>query len=498
MIVHAFAQALHGFTDPGLWMWLIAGTVSGLIVGIIPGIGSLVSLAVFLSFVFKMPAEHALPFMVSTAAASITGGSITAILLNIPGQETNAATLIDGYPMNQKGEGGRALGAALASSAMGGVVSVFFALAMVPLILPMVMAIQSADLVSVVLLGIVFIGVLGSGNMTTGLISGGLGLLISFIGFQPSTGVPRFTLGIDFLYDGVGLVPLAMGLFAVPEAVTLAVSGGTIAESSALIGKMHGVWVGVWDVFLHWGLWLRSSIIGYLIGLVPGVGAIAASFIAYGQAKASSKHPEKFGRGAVEGVIAPESANNASVAGSVMTLLALGIPGGATAALLMGAFLMLGLIPGPQMMTEHLDLSLTLMFVIIIANLLATIICLSTSSTLSKIVHVPSRVLAPLVLVISLVGVFAYREMFNDVIVTLICSLLGLGLREFGYNRPALFLGYVLGFVFEKYLFISLAASGPFFFLRPISLIFILLSVAVVCFGCMKQSMWRRQGEKKE
>jgi putative tricarboxylic transport membrane protein len=497
VVIQSFSQALLNLTDLGLWLFLIAGCVTGLLVGIIPGIGSLVALAVFLSFVFKMTPEHALPFMVATTAASITAGSITSILLNIPGQETNAATLIDGYPMTKKGEAGRALGAALTSSAMGGVASVLFALIMIPIILPMVMAIQSPDLVSVVLLGLVFIGVLGAGSMTKGLISGGLGLLISFIGFQPSTGVPRFTFGSEYLYDGIGLVPLAMGLFAIPEAISLAAKGGTIAETSALIGKMRGVWVGFRDVFRCWWLWLRSAIIGYFIGLVPGIGAISATFIAYGQAQASSKHPEKFGNGAVEGVIAPESANNASGAGSLLTLLALGIPGGATAALLMGAFLMLGLIPGPTMMTVHLDLSLTLMLVIIIANLLAAIVCFFTSSTLAKIAYVPSRILAPLVLVVALVGVFACREIFADVIVTLICASLGLAMREFGYNRPALFLGYVLGFVFEKYLFISLAVSGPLFFLRPISLSFIVLSIAVLCFGSMRSLLHRRQGVKK-
>jgi putative tricarboxylic transport membrane protein len=496
-MVHALNQAILTFADFGLWVSVIGGSVVGLAVGIIPGIGSLVALAVFLSFIFKMTPEIALPFMVATTAASITGGSITSILLNIPGQETSAATLIDGYPMTRKGEAGRALGAALTSSTMGGVVSVLFALAIIPMILPMIMAIRSPDLVSVVLLGLVFIGVLGAGSMTKGLISGGLGLLISFIGFQPSTAVPRFTFGIEYLYDGIGLVPLAMGLFAIPEAISLAVKGGTIADKSALVGKMHGVWLGVRDVLRCWWLWLRSAVIGYFIGLVPGIGAISATFIAYGQAQASSKHPEKFGNGAVEGVIAPESANNASVAGSLMTLLALGIPGGATAALLMGAFLMLGLIPGPEMMTEHLDLSLTLMFVIIIANLLAAIICFLASSTLTKIAHVPSRILAPLVLVIALVGVFAYREIFSDVIVTLICAMVGLAMREFGYNRPALFLGYILGFVFEKYLFISLAVSGPLFFVRPISLSFIIISVGVLCFGVMRGSFHRRQGAKK-
>ena len=210
------------------------------------------------------------------------------------------------------------------------------------------------------------------------------------------------------------------------------------------------------------------------------MGATTAPFIAYGQAKQTSKHPEDFGTGIVEGVIAPESANNATQAGSLLTMLALGIPGGATTAILIGAFLMLGLIPGPEIMTLHLDLSLTLLLVVAVANLIAVAICFPVAQQMSKVAFVPAPILAPLIIIISFVGAFAYREQLGDVLVAIIATGLGLAMTRFGYSRPALLLGFVLGNLFEKYLFIGLGVAGPLFFMRPISLALIVLIIAVL------------------
>ena len=380
--------------------------------------------------------------------------------------------------MTEKGEGSRAIGAALTSSVAGGIVTVFFALAMVPLLLPVIMGIYSADMVFVILLGLLFVAVLAGRSVVKGLISGALGLLISFIGFQVVTGVSRFTFGSPFLYDGISLIPVALGLFAIPEIIDLAVRAK--------------------DVFRHWGLWLRSSIIGYIVGVIPGIGGDVAVFVAYGQAKQTAKHPERFGTGIVEGVIAPESANNAKEAGALLTTLALGIPGSASMALLLGAFVIVGLVPGPAMMTEHLDLSLTLFLVIIAANIIAAAICFLAAPHLLKIAIVPSRILAPLVIVIALVGVFASRQQFADVIITLVISGLGLALKKFGYSRPALLLAFVLGGLFEQYLYLALAASGPLFFLRPVSLTLIFIMVTFFSFRPLKSlfARWFKKGAR--
>ncbi|MFC1907310.1 tripartite tricarboxylate transporter permease [Chloroflexota bacterium] len=498
VLLEGILGALSNFATAELWLFMVAGAVIGLIFGIIPGIGATLALTLILPFVFTMTAEQALPLMMAIGATTSGGGAIAAILFNVPGVPGSAATLIDGFPMTQKGESGRALGAAMVSCGAGSIVSALVALAMIPLVLPTIMALRNGDMVFLILLGITFIAVLGEGTMLKGLISGGLGLLISFIGWQAVTSVQRFTFGSLYLYDGIPLVPLAVGLFAVPEMIALATRGGTLAHTGALFKGVGDVWLGMKDVVHHWALVIRSSVIGFICGVIPGVGSSIACFIAYGQAKQTSKHPERFGTGTVEGVIAPESANDAKEAGALLTTLALGIPGSAVMALVLGAFLLLGLAPGPSMMTKHLDLSLTLILVIIVASIIGEMfIALPLAPLLSRIAFIPGRVLAPLVLIVAFVGAFVYQQQFEDVIVTLIFGALGLLMRRYGYNRPGLFLGYILGSLLEKYLFIALGLAGPLFFLRPISLSLILIIFASIGFGPFKNWQKRRGGVDK-
>lgn len=492
MDIGAFMEGVSYFGDLGVWLSIFAGVVVGLIIGLIPGLNTLVGLALILPFVFILPPEQALPMMVALFAASITGGSITAILVNIPGQDTSAPTLIDGFPLTKKGEAGRALGAALTASGTSGITTAVWALLMIPLVLPMVMALRLGDMVFIILLGLTFIAVLGRGSQIKGLISGGLGLVISLIGFQITTGVPRFTFGNIYLYEGIDLIALAMGLFALPAAISLIVRGGAIAEVDAKIVNVRqtrALLQGAKDVFHHWGLWLRSNLIGYIVGLAPGVGATAATFVAYGQAKLSSKHPETFGSGAIEGVIAPEAANNASQAGSMLTTLALGIPGSAGSALLLAALLMIGIIPGPQMLTTHLALTISMLLTIIIGNVLAVVIAASLVNNLVKLSFVPNRIIVPVILFVALLGAYAGEQQFGDVVTAVVFTGLGLAIQRFGYSAPALFLGFILGTLFEKYLFMSLSSGGPLFFLRPISLTLIVIIIAIIFMTPIKKTI---------
>ena len=301
MGLEAFADAVGNFTELSIWLWILGGTFWGLLFGLVPGIGALTGMALFLPFVFRLQPMEALPLMVTLAAVGFTGGSITAVLLGIPGESPNIATTFDGFPMTQKGEGGRALGAALMSSVLGGVAPVFLALAMVIAVLPLVMALTSMDMVFVIIIGLSFIALVGRGSMLKGLISGGIGMMISFIGLATVTGIPRFTFGIAYLYDGINLIPIGLGLFAIPPMVELAVKEAGGAWTAAVSG-MRDVWKGARDVFRHWPLWLRSSLIGYVFGVIPGVGSNVAVFVAYGQAKQSSKQPQLFGTGIVEAI----------------------------------------------------------------------------------------------------------------------------------------------------------------------------------------------------
>ncbi len=494
MVLEAFGHALQSFGSAELWLFIVIGVILGLVFGIIPGVSNILGMALILPFVFTMTEWQVLPLMAAMMSVGFMGGSITAILLNIPGTAPNAATLIDGFPMSQKGEAGRALGAALTASGVGSIFSAFIALAMVPLVLPMVMALRSADMVFIILLGLSFIGILGSGSMIKGLVSGGLGIMFSFIGLDLVRAFPRFCFDSIYLFDGIPFVPVALGIFAIPEMIALGAKGGSIAQAGVVIKGAQDVLRGIKDVFNHWWLCLRSSAIGYIVGLIPGIGAITAVFVAYGHAKYTSKHPETFGTGNVEGVIAPESANDSKEAGSLLTTLALGIPGSAVMAIFLGAILMVGLFPGPEMLTKHLDLSLTLMLIIIVASVMGALFCLPLAPYMSKIAFTPGRFLVPLVMVIVFVGTFTYQELFNDLVVLIIFTALGLALRKYGFNRPTLFIGYILGHHFEEYLFIALRVAGPVFFMRPISLVLIIINIALFVFGPMKRVFQRRRG----
>jgi putative tricarboxylic transport membrane protein len=492
-------QALSNFANIWIWLWIMGGVISGLIIGVLPGIGSVTGLALFLPFTFKLQPMEALPLMVSLASVGFTGGAITAILLGIPGETSSIPTTFDGYPMTKKGQGPRAIGAAVMGSLLGGVAAAFLALAMMFAVLPMVMAVTSMDMVFVILIGLAFIGVLGKGSMIKGLISGGVGILISSVGLAVLTGEPRFTFGIAFLYDGIHIIPVALGMFALPPMVDLALQGGgsTIATGEVIIMGMKDVWEGAKDVFRHWGLWLRSTIIGYIFGVIPGVGASVAVFVAYGQAKQTSKHPELFGTGIVEGVIAPESCDNAKEAGSLLTTLALGIPGSLTGAMYLGAMLMMGLIPGPEMITKHMDLSLTLLIVVAVSNIIAAGICFALAPHMAMIARIPGRVLVPTILVFIFAGCFAYRGYFEDIIVMVIFSVIGVAARRFGYNLGGFAIGYILGGLFENYLFISLQIGGPLFFLRPISLFLIFILIAFFTYSPLKNAFKIKRGEPK-
>ncbi len=492
----AFINAWAFFLNPEFVAWMLGGLVLGLLLGIIPGIGAMVGVAIFLPFVFYLTPTQALPFIMGVFSVPCLAGSVTTILLGVPGVVANMATLQDGFPMAKKGEAGRALGAAVTASGMGSIYTAAFAILMVALIIPLVIMITSAEMVFLILLGLTMIAVLSRGSMLKGLISGFLGILVGLIGWHVITGVSRFTFDNLFLYDGLSIIPVGLGLFALPEMVNLIVRGGSIAQQAAEIKGMKQVWRGVKDVFHHWKLNLGCSLLGYTIGVLPGVGGSVASWVSYAQAKQFSKHPELFGTGIVEGVIAPESGNDAKEGGALLTTLALGIPGSSSLVLLLAALVMLGFAPGPQMLTEHLDLSLALVLVIAVASVIGAVICLTAAPYLAKVAYIPGRILVPLVLAIVFIGAFAYHQLFPDLIVLAVFGALGIFMQRFGYNRAALMLGYILGNLFEKYLFISLQAFGDLFFLRPGSLGLIVVIILFLSFDPLRGWWLRRRSRR--
>jgi putative tricarboxylic transport membrane protein len=479
-MLEAYGTALATLFQPLNLLIMLVAVAIGLIIGIIPGISGLVILPLILPFIFRIPAEVALILIVALTSVIFTGGSITAILLNIPGTPPNAATMLDGFPMTQKGEGGRAIGAAVTSSMVGGILPVFLALAMVPAIMPVIIAFGQPEMAMLVLLGISFLAALTGTSVVRGIISGMVGLLLSFVGYHAITGVNRFSFGITFLHDGIELVPLTMGLFGLSEMLHLVMKGQTAIVTKSVITRLADILVGMKDVWRQKWLWLRSTIIGYIIGLIPGIGAEVAIWVCYGQAKQTSKHPEKFGTGIVEGVIAPEAANNAKEAGSLLTTMAFGIPGSTIMPILLAAFLIVGVTPGPGMMQEHLPLTLTLLLGIALANVIGGIICLFAAPFLVRIASIHLDFLVPGILVVILAGVYAVALSHMSFITVLAFGVLGLVMKKYGYSRPALLLGFVLGGLFENYTLLSIKIYGPLFFLRPIPLVLLIIIVLLL------------------
>ncbi len=479
-----FESLVQGLVDimrPEVFGLMMIGIIIGLIFGIIPGIGSMTAIAILMPMIWGVQPVLALTFLLALSASTSQGGSITAVLVNVPGTGPNAATMLDGFPMAQKGQAGRALGAVLAAGAFGGIFGGVIIIALIPVVRPMVLAFGSPELFFLVLLGLSFIAILTSGSQLKGLVAGLLGIMLALFGYQATTAVPRFTFGSLYLEDGIKMIPLILGLFAVPEVIDMAIKarrGEKVESPITAIGS--GLFEGVKDIFRNIWLFIRCGVIGTIFGIIPGVGAEVATFFCYAHAKQTSKHPEQFGHGTVEGVIAPETASNAKEGGALLTTLAFGLPGSAVMALLLGAFLVVGITPGPKILEEHLNLSFSLVWTSIIANVISSVILLLLAKQLIKISLVRAQILMPVILVFAAVGAYAPEQSMLDVVATFIFALFGYAAKHLGYNRAAIILGFVLGKLAETYFLISLNSYGVSFALRPVCIILILIMIATI------------------
>jgi putative tricarboxylic transport membrane protein len=485
-VFEAFVQALTQIFQPAVFTAMMFGIVISIVVGILPGLGGPAIIIMSLPFIIGRDPLMCLAFMTVLQAVNTTGGSITAILIGVPGESSNAADILDGFPMTRRGEGARAIGAALTSSMMGGSVSVMFAFLMIPLVMPLLMELRSAELFATILLGMCFLAILTQGSAMKGLISAGIGIMLSCIGFQSKTGIERFTFENPYLYDGVQVVVVLMGLLALPVLVELASSGQSIDETDdagtdmSYRGTYKSLLRGARDVVEHWWLWLRCTAIGYIVGVLPAGGSETAVWVAYAHAKQTSKHPETFGTGNIEGVIAPQSATNARAGGSMLTTLALGIPSGPSMVLILAAFVLLGIQPGPKMLTEHTSLSFALLLIIAIANIIAAVICVFSLPLCIKITRVSPVYLFCLILPLVCIGVYVYKGLFIDLVVMLGITVIGILLKKFKYSIPSMIFGFIMGRLFEYYLWQAIDFNGPTFFMTPISLTLLFMTFVIL------------------
>jgi putative tricarboxylic transport membrane protein len=481
MLESTFAALQVLFTPSGA-LFLALGVIIGLVFGIVPGIGGTTAIALLLPLTYGMGPNNAMMLMGGIMGAVSAGGSITSILINTPGGAPNAATCFDGYPMAQQGKAGAAIGAAAAASTLGGLIGVVVLLAVIPLLQQIVLIFGPPEFFMLALMGLVAVALATGGQFLRGLIAGGIGLMLSFVGYSSVSGDVRFTLGSDYLWDGIPLIPALTGLFAITEMIALSASGGTISKDAATT-RVTGVMEGVWACFKHWKTLLQGSAIGTFIGAVPGLGGTVAAFLSYAAAMQISKSPETFGKGNIEGVIGPEAANNSKDGGALIPTLAFGIPGSAEMAVFLGVLVLIGVEPGPMLLIKHEGLMFSLIIALSVSCVIATVITLLVTRPLAMITLIDVHIVAPTVIAVSLVGVYALENHMGDVVLAVVFGVVGYIMVRFQYPRITLVIALVLGELAERSYHQSISmASGDWtiFFTRPTSLILFLLTL-----GCL-------------
>jgi putative tricarboxylic transport membrane protein len=438
-------DAIHALLIPILNLDLLAliaiGTFAGIYVGAIPGLSVTMAVSILISFTFSWEVYPALALMIGIYMGGVYGGSRTAILLNIPGAPAAIATALDGYPMAQKGMAGEAIGIVTVVSFIGGFIGIFALALFAPLLADFAISFQPRDYMFLALLGILLVGSLSGESLAKGVFAGALGIGLGAVGMDPLTFTERFTFGTDALRAGVSFVAVMIGMFGISEGLMQLHTINTPAIKQK-IGRIVPSWALVRK---HLPLGLQTSTIGTVIGALPGTGGDIAALIAYDHATRVTKNPEvPFGQGAIEGLVAPETANNAAVGGAFIPMLTLGIPGDSVTAIMIGALFIHGLNPGPMLMVEQPDMFWFIVSALTLANFFMLIFGLTGIKAFVKIVEMPRSVLLPVILLLSIVGAYAVSNSLNDVYWMLGFGVFGYFLKAYGYPLGPVILGIIL------------------------------------------------------
>lgn len=481
-------SALLANFQPANLSLLLAGTVIGILFGVVPGVQNVAALSILLPFTYAMAPKQAFILMTSIYAAGVFGGSITAILYRIPGAPENAATTFDGYPLAMKGRAAEALGIAITSSAVGGMLGTFVLILAAPQIAPIALMFGPAEYFSLVVFALCLVAMMGADPLKS-LISALLGLLAATVGLSQVTGVARFTFGSDVLLGGFDFVVLIVGVFAVAEVLSRAereAKGSMVGLQEQ--GKFKARLPSVKDLVSLIGTILRSSVLGTFIGILPALGSTVAAFFGYEMERRFSKHPEQFGTGIYRGVAAPESANNASVGGSMIPLLTLGVPGSGSTAVMLGAFLIYGLQPGEALFREQSPLVYLIFSTMILTNLLILLGGVVSVPFFARLAKTPFALMAPVIIVLCAIGAYTVRYNIVDVWSMFGFGVLGYLLDRYGFSTPVFVLAFILGQIAESaYLRSMILFDHDFygFFTRPISgtLLGLAFLVVLLAFG---------------
>lgn len=471
-----YEAMLNGFSlllDPQVLLMIAVGIVYSQFIAVIPGLGGPFMLALVVPFAVVQDLVPGMALLVATTTATGTGNTVSSIFFAVPGSGGGVASIFDGHPMARRGEGPRALSAGLTASMLGGMFGAVAMVAIIPAVRPIVLSFGPPEFFALTLVSILFIAYVGEASFARSILAGGFGMLIGLIGLEPATSRPRFTMESFYLWDGIPLVPMLLGLFAFAEMMSLMQRGGKLTPTAkpAEEGERSQVAQGFRDAFIYWPATLRSSIVGLSVGILPGLGMAAAQFMAYGSvAKAlKGKTEYEFGKGAIEGVIAADAATNAKDGGGFIPTLAFGIPGSSSMAILLSAMIMLGIQPGRSMMEgEGLDIVWMIIWILVISSILSTALVMSMIGPLTKVAGVRGSILAPTILVVSLFGAYATRFNIRDIFVLFFFGVLGYLMKKHDYSRATLIIGFVLAPLAERGLLLAYNIHGWAFLARPI------------------------------
>ena len=490
-MLEAMIDGLTMLMNAERMFFLTIGVFIGMALGAIPGLGGVVGLAILLPFTFGMDKTAAIAMLIALTSVPTTSDTIPAVLFAVPGTVGSQATILDGHPMARKGEAGRAFGAAYLTSMLGGVIGAILLGLAIPVLKPLVLYFAAPELFALGVMGISMVAILSGRVPLKGIIAGCFGLILSMIGTDMQEGLLRWTFDTIYLTDGLNLIIVSLGLFAIPEIADMVIEGTKI--SAVPKAAMKGVGQGMRDVFTHWWLMLRCSFLGVWIGVIPGLGSAVVDWIAYGHAKQTCKDAAlTFGKGDVRGVIAPESANNAKQGGALVPTLAFGVPGSASMALLLGGFMIQGIQPGPEMLIKNIDIVYAIVWSTAIANVMATGMALLFTNSLAKISAVRIQILAPLVMIVVFLAAYQATTSLADLITLLAIGGLGWIMKRCGWPRPPLLLGFLLGTLIERYIFISVKAYGSGWLARPLVLVIFAVTILTIVYSLVEGGKARR------
>ncbi|MCS7236357.1 MAG: tripartite tricarboxylate transporter permease [Armatimonadota bacterium] len=492
-MTEAVRAAVELFVNPSRLGMLAVGSGVGLLIGMLPGMGGIVAAAILLPFMLKLEPAAALAMVTGALAVVHTSDTITSVLIGAPGSAAAVPTMMEGHPMARRGEAARALAAAYLSSLVGGLIGALGLTLSIPIARPLVLSFGSPELFMLTVLGVSFAGSLLGKQPVKGLSAGLLGLLLGTVGPAPAAAEVRFAFGQVYLTDGIDLALVALGLFGVAEVVSLMARGGAVAQRTEL---GHGWWEGVRDVWRHRWLVLRGALIGMWAGVLPAIGATAGTLMAYGHAVATSRDRSRFGKGDVRGIIAPEAANNAVEAGDLVPTLLFGVPGGAPSAMILGALLAYGILPGPRIVTQHLDLIYTVVWSFALANVFGAGVMFAASPLLARLTSVPFHRIAPPIVLAMVLAAYQETQHFGDLVALVALGVVGYALKVTGWPRGPLLIGFVLSNPLERYYFLTvrLHPDPVDWLLRPGVMVIGLLVVAPFAWSAVRWVRARSQG----